>query len=862
MSWHIWSSEPLPHPPPEKEREQEPREHAEAKPTRTIQPAASPNRRAQTLRQLQHTYGNHRIQQLVANLRGGGRPLDAVTRRVMESALGANFENVRVHTESEAQAAAAELGVRAFTEEQDIYFAAEAYDPASSTGFELLAHELAHVIQQQRGGASPPGLEHEEDADRAASAVQSGLSGSVTKASAPGVAQFAPNDDLDKLLKFGPKVEVPTAEELQAVLARSNAGTATAADQEILLRQTIAESRAYLEAGAGRPLSYDVLKGNCGPGRDVSAASFGSLTSDSPKPSSIFRFQSQEVFGVNKHGFSVVTFSDSAQYLVDPTFGQFLRPGMAMDPLKQATAQVLRTLPGGDQIARDLVQNGFIRLTPESARLYARALGVPKADAAQLAARLFNGENAVLTELLGGGAQTTFKVGAGGPDVLDRADLVKFLREEHIPNLEKAGDPNKQLPRLRQLLRRLQESPAKVPPILPGVGGPGEGEGPGGEPKGKGGGGGGGILGKLLFAVGAYFSGKHLYEAGQEGREEFGLAVAEEGMIWGSALTPLGPAGPLTVGFASWYAESFAYAMAVVLPELARLGAEAYETLSEAGQRMMVGLFLRPIILAHESLNPQNWDTRSMPEDLVAPTNQLGTALWAKLEPLNMDDFRDSLLRPVSDFGLPTDMLAQYSKATFASAPLGSMTPIQLLKSLKMNKLRFVQDPEYLADVQSYGKAPTLGKVDAGRLHYLVEARASINPYNWDLGNFAKTSTHDQDIANLNSLGIALWAELKTLDQEGFRKMSLEPMSAFKLSPEQVQNAATALTRSALAHGILAGVEVTPELIEYYKVMFLNMTPQDLIKFLKEWANLRFKQDPASVAIEAIEAVKQGYQPW
>ncbi|MFI0724483.1 DUF4157 domain-containing protein [Streptomyces sp. NPDC021224] len=82
---------------------------------------------------------------------GGGEPLDAGTRTDMESRLGADFGDVRVHTGSDAHASASEVGARAYTVGNDIVFQRDAYDTASDTGRTTLAHELTHVMQQRQG---------------------------------------------------------------------------------------------------------------------------------------------------------------------------------------------------------------------------------------------------------------------------------------------------------------------------------------------------------------------------------------------------------------------------------------------------------------------------------------------------------------------------------------------------------------------------------------------------------------------------------------------------------------------------------------------------------------------------------------
>jgi hypothetical protein len=87
-----------------------------------------------------------------------GRALDPATRRSMEARFGYDFSGVRVHDDARAAATAAEIDAAAFTVGEDLVFGAGRFDPASGEGRRLLAHELAHVVQQSRGapaGAGP-----------------------------------------------------------------------------------------------------------------------------------------------------------------------------------------------------------------------------------------------------------------------------------------------------------------------------------------------------------------------------------------------------------------------------------------------------------------------------------------------------------------------------------------------------------------------------------------------------------------------------------------------------------------------------------------------------------------------------------
>ena len=84
----------------------------------------------------------------IQNSRGGGVSLDSTTQSFMESRFGADFSSVKIHTGGEAIQMNKELNAQAFTVGSDVYFNEGKYQPASSEGKQLLAHELTHVIQQ------------------------------------------------------------------------------------------------------------------------------------------------------------------------------------------------------------------------------------------------------------------------------------------------------------------------------------------------------------------------------------------------------------------------------------------------------------------------------------------------------------------------------------------------------------------------------------------------------------------------------------------------------------------------------------------------------------------------------------------
>jgi hypothetical protein len=114
-------------------------------------------------------------------LRAPGQALDDATRDRMESGFGHDFSRVRIHSDARAADSAAAVDALAYTVGSDIVFAARQYAPTTPGGRKLLAHELAHVVQQadaaSAGGplriGAPDGPE-EGNADRAAEAALAG----------------------------------------------------------------------------------------------------------------------------------------------------------------------------------------------------------------------------------------------------------------------------------------------------------------------------------------------------------------------------------------------------------------------------------------------------------------------------------------------------------------------------------------------------------------------------------------------------------------------------------------------------------------------------------------------------------------
>ncbi len=112
---------------------------------------------------------------------GEGNSLDGSTKSKMESAFGTSFADVRIHTDSKATDISQKMGARAFAVGKNIAFNQGEYQPGTLKGDALLAHELAHFIQQRNATSSAQVKNNygalEKDADQAAIGVMARILG-------------------------------------------------------------------------------------------------------------------------------------------------------------------------------------------------------------------------------------------------------------------------------------------------------------------------------------------------------------------------------------------------------------------------------------------------------------------------------------------------------------------------------------------------------------------------------------------------------------------------------------------------------------------------------------------------------------
>jgi hypothetical protein len=128
--------------------------------------------------------------------REAGRPLPMGVRRRMEGALGADLGDVRVHTDEGAASEVRRHGAEALAVGRHVAFERGRYRPGTLLGDALLAHELAHTVQQRAGasggGLGAPGHRLEADANRSALGAVGALWGGAARAMGQAAAGAAP----------------------------------------------------------------------------------------------------------------------------------------------------------------------------------------------------------------------------------------------------------------------------------------------------------------------------------------------------------------------------------------------------------------------------------------------------------------------------------------------------------------------------------------------------------------------------------------------------------------------------------------------------------------------------------------------
>ena len=128
---------------------------------------------------------DEQLAQRVEKAIGTGNQLDSDVLGDLESGLGVNLTNLRIHQDAEADSLAHSFKAAAFTTGSDIFFRHGTFNPRTENGFRLLAHETAHVVQQRDSSLaisensgpltiSEPSDQFEQEADAAAEKIVAG----------------------------------------------------------------------------------------------------------------------------------------------------------------------------------------------------------------------------------------------------------------------------------------------------------------------------------------------------------------------------------------------------------------------------------------------------------------------------------------------------------------------------------------------------------------------------------------------------------------------------------------------------------------------------------------------------------------
>lgn len=201
---------------------------------------------------------------------GEGAPLDAATAARMSSAFGASFTDVRIHADEQGAKLAAEESAQAFTLGNHVAFASGKYQPGTPTGDALLAHELAHVLQQR--GSAPT-------TQRKRSDLRQGVDGAEHDADsvAAGVVQQLHGGEGEK--KEKPQIEQSSDLKLQ----RCWESTANPSEQEWLDKRPIIQTTETLQGDKFEiGVAFIAGKGSARPMLSVNVTYTGDGDADAP----------------------------------------------------------------------------------------------------------------------------------------------------------------------------------------------------------------------------------------------------------------------------------------------------------------------------------------------------------------------------------------------------------------------------------------------------------------------------------------------------------------------------------------------------------------------------------------------------
>mgnify|MGYP001186452281 CR=1 FL=1 len=223
---------------------------------------------------LQRSAGNASVGQLLGDERSpvqdllsssAGQPLDRETQALMQSRLGHDFSDVRVHADGQATESAKAVNAHAYTVGTNVVFQSDKYSPSTESGQKMLAHELTHVVQQKAGpvdGTPAPGgirVSHPSDPFEQAAERNAEQAMSSNAAPQPAMATQASSvqregDDEEAVQAYSIQRESAGEEEevQQSAIQREAAGEEEEVQQSAIQREAAGEEEEVQESAIQR----------------------------------------------------------------------------------------------------------------------------------------------------------------------------------------------------------------------------------------------------------------------------------------------------------------------------------------------------------------------------------------------------------------------------------------------------------------------------------------------------------------------------------------------------------------------------------------------------------------------------------
>jgi hypothetical protein len=825
----------------------------------------------------------------------GGEPLPDGARAYFEPRFGHDLSGVRIFTDARAHAAADALHARAFTVGQNILFGAAEYAPGTTRGTALLAHELAHTIQQRQRQGSTPLIQRqpkgdepieqvaeadkfhfnvermtEDDFKRVTGLPSSMLpEGSFTDASHLGFSGLPAGTAPPGLVQAQqPAWLSPTESDQDPTSELDIAVTATGlslmrvpyigprpySPQELF--DIVATDRAWSFNPGGEPVTEVTRAGAAAGGR-----------------------------GAGRTVFATIQIADRFGNRVDVALGQHLVSrgitwtGTHAEPAAmRALERSIPSLPDlrGGQMT--VVVDQF-PCSPASANCAGALRG--------FANRYGLGMEVYVPE------RPTTQAWRQGASVAPRTATMSSMRPD-LPILE-TGRNYRLVP--LQDMRVAPGEPVSTPVTRPWeIAGesPAALRGPTAFIR---------VGGTILTVYAAYGSIERLYDAWQQGSDAFVTVLVHETGTWTGGIAGAAAGGALA-RYACVYTGPFALACAVAMslgggwlgakvgnwfaeiimniinaPEnIGRAVVEMATIFGELGEiAQAIGnapgqMLLENLGRLYSALDPSNWDVRYVPKPLVEDARAVVRAIWTRAgKAKDFNEFLSLLPSTLADVDVAPEVLERLaatltalerqggSGVVYTASGLLELMPQDFIKLLQKQRLRFVVDPEYMAGVDRPEDTERYRQVI---LAPLISQRASVNPANWKLDHLPVITENTRELhpeSDLAELARTWWTRLGPLDQKEFGEAITQPLSAFALPPALVEKVALEIQSIMRVQGVGSkmGVEYTlpPETI-------LQMKPETFLDLLIERDILRFRQSPSQIAQTALQWVRAGYQPW